>query len=109
MHGAHLALYVSMIIMPILGWLIISANYLRPMMIYGVWSLAPFPYFAHIPAGPYKKALHDLFVELHSIGGWTLFVLLLLHIAGALKHQFVDGHAEFQRMWFRRGQGTDQD
>lgn len=107
-HAAHLSLYVAMFVMPILGWLIISANYLRPMMIYGLWTLPPFPYFMRIPAGPDKKALHDLMVELHSIGGWIVLALLLVHVAGALKHQFIDGHAELQRMWFRRRPGESQ-
>jgi cytochrome b561 len=48
-----------------------------------------------------KEMLHGLFGEMHEIGGYLLIALLLLHIAGALKHQFIDGEPEFRRMWPR--------
>jgi cytochrome b561 len=46
--------------------------------------------------------LHDEFVEWHSVGGYLLLGLLILHIAGALKHQFIDKQSEFARMGIGR-------
>ena len=31
---------------------------------------------------------------------WVMMAALLLHVAGALKHQFIDKDRELQRMWF---------
>jgi cytochrome b561 len=45
-----------------------------------------------------QRALHDTFVNWHSVGGFLLIALLILHIAGALKHQFIDKQSEFARM-----------
>ena len=44
--------------------------------------------------------MHDLFGELHELFAVTLYVLVGLHVIGALKHQFVDKQPELQRMKF---------
>jgi cytochrome b561 len=49
-----------------------------------------------------QHALHEEFVAWHSVGGYLLLGLLILHIAGALKHQFIDGHSELARMGIGR-------
>ena len=52
-----------------------------------------------------QSELHETFVGWHSLGGYLLLALLLLHIAGALKHQIFDRQAELERMgvrWKRR-------
>ena len=50
-----------------------------------------------------QRVLHDEFMEWHSVGGYLLLGLLILHIAGALKHQFIDRQSEFARMGMGRG------
>lgn len=47
---------------------------------------------------PAQHALHEEFVNRHSVGGYLLLGMLILHILGALKHQFVDRQAEFAPM-----------
>jgi cytochrome b561 len=74
-----------------------------------VWNLVPMPLIAPIAAigeepggvAPLHR-LHDEFVEWHSVGGYLLIGLLILHVAGALKHQFIDRHSEFARMGLGR-------
>jgi cytochrome b561 len=74
-----------------------------------VWNLFPMPAIAPIEAvgrepggiAP-QHVLHDTFVEWHSVGGFLLIGLLVLHILGALKHQFIDRHSEFARMGIGR-------
>jgi len=74
-----------------------------------VWNLVPMPMIAPIAAigketggvAP-QHALHEEFVAWHSVGGYLLLGLLILHIAGALKHQFIDGHSELARMGIGR-------
>jgi cytochrome b561 len=34
----------------------------------------------------------------HTSAGYALYVLVALHILGALKHQFIDKQPELQRM-----------
>jgi cytochrome b561 len=74
-----------------------------------IWNLFKMPLIAPIeaiakePGGlPPQRVLHDEFVEWHSVGAFLLIALLILHVLGALKHQFVDKHAEFARMGIGR-------
>jgi cytochrome b561 len=74
-----------------------------------VWNLIPLPSIAPIedigeePGGvaPQHK-LQEEFVSWHTVGGWLLVGLFLLHVAGALKHQIIDQQAEFARMGIGR-------
>ena len=74
-----------------------------------VWGWLPMPMIAPIEAigaepggvAPLHR-LHDEFVEWHSVGGYLLLGLLILHVAGALKHQFIDRQSEFARMGIGR-------
>ncbi|MDB6010815.1 MAG: cytochrome [Gammaproteobacteria bacterium] len=74
-----------------------------------MWNLVPMPMIAPIEAigeepggvAPQHR-LHDEFVEWHSVGGYLLLGLLILHIVGALKHQFIDRQSEFARMGIGR-------
>ena len=74
-----------------------------------VWNLIPLPMIAAIeaigaePGGVAPQhALHDDFVAWHSVGGFLLLALLLLHVAGALKHQLIDRQFELARMGIGR-------
>ncbi len=42
----------------------------------------------------------------HKFGAWALAALVALHVAAALKHQFVDRDAILSRMWPRAGGRT---
>jgi len=109
-HTADALLYVLMLLMPVLGWSIISAHPHRPQgaaMIWGVLRLPAIAPISHLPEAP-QKAAHEWFVDAHSVGGWILIGLLVLHVAGALKHQWYDRHTELARMGIgssRAGQG----
>jgi cytochrome b561 len=80
-----------------------------PPPILKVWNLVPMPKIAVIeavgtePGGVAPQhMLHEAFVQWHSVGGFLLIGLLILHILGALKHQFVDKQSEFARMGIGR-------
>lgn len=98
----HGALYLLMIGVPAAGYIMDSAwkgaaKY--PLMLFGM----PFPRIDAItqmdPAA--REELHHLFEEIHELGGYLLIALIALHILGALKHQFIDRHPEFERMSLR--------
>jgi cytochrome b561 len=66
--------------------------------------LAPIEAIGTEPGGvPAQHVLHEKFAEWHGVGGWLLLGLLILHVLGALKHQFIDKQSEFARMGIGRG------
>ena len=98
----HLALYVLMLGLPLSGWMHDSAwkgGATHPLTWFG---LVPWPRIAWIvnqdPA--YKEQLHNVFGVVHGLLGKVLYVTLFAHVAGALKHQFLDRQRMLQRMWF---------
>ena len=100
-HAAHLALYAVMLALPLSGWLHDSAwkdAAGHPMKLFG---LIPWPRIGIVMDQPaaYKELLHDRFGAAHRWLGYALYVLFVTHVAGALKHQWLDRHRELQRMW----------
>ena len=96
--ATHVGFYVGMIGMPLLGWALVSASpYNIPTL---VWDAIPWP---HLPvlAGLDEDAKEDLaesLAEIHSKGAWFILGLLALHVAGALKHHFLDRDTVLWRM-----------
>ena len=99
-HAAHGVLYALMLLLPLSGWMHDSAwkgAATHPMTLYGV---VPWPRIGWIESvEPVRKEeLHALFGWLHVAFGYVLYGVLALHVAGALKHQFLDREPELQRM-----------
>ena len=71
-------------------------------MIWGLFELpklSPIVHIADQPDGAAKiKEAHELFEERHETMGLIFLGLLILHLAGALKHQFIDKERELARM-----------
>lgn len=85
--AAHIGLYVIMIGLPLTGWLMVSASRIQvPTLLYGVVPWPHVPGIAHLGA-PAKAAWHGFAEESHEILAWGAYVLVALHVAGALKHQ----------------------
>eukprot|EP01037_Dinobryon_pediforme_P005338 gene5338-5391_t len=98
---AHVLLYALIFALPLSGWLEDSAwdgAAANPTMLYGLveWPHIG-PIFHMEPAA--KERLHTVFETAHTIFGYGLYALLALHLAGALKHQFLDRQPSLQRMW----------
>ena len=89
-HAGHMALYVLFFAVPLAGWAYSSAAGF-PVVLYGV---LPLPDFV-----PVSRAWAELLKPLHGALAWGLASVVMLHLAGALKHQFVDGDSLLQRMW----------
>ncbi len=101
-HLGHIALYVLMLALPLSGWLHDSAwkdAALHPMSLFGTVPWPRISWIAEQEPG-FKEHLHDLFGEAHEWFATVFYVLFVLHVLGALKHQFIDKHRELQRMWF---------
>lgn len=94
--GSHLAFYVLMVAMPLLGWAMLSAgNY--PIVLYeGV----------ELPAiVPPSARLHTLLWNAHFYLAFAFFALVLMHFAAALYHGLVRRDGVFTQMapWRARG------
>jgi cytochrome b561 len=88
-HATHLAMYALFLSIPLVGWAYSSAaGY--PVVWFGV---LPLPDFV-----PVDKALAELIKPWHERLALLLAALVLLHIAAALKHQFVDRDGLLARM-----------
>jgi cytochrome b561 len=103
-HTVHCLLYGLMFFMPLMGWSILSANQPRPGPWVVLFGTIPFPKFGFMERWelPFQKVMHDNFVGLHSLGALVMIALLLLHVLGALKHQFIDREKELARMGIGR-------
>ncbi len=91
----HIAFYALMLGIPLLGWLLIStSSYKFPTMFWGVfqWPVLPLSELS------FSKQLHEIAEFLHSKFVWLGIILMLLHVAAALKHQFVDKDGLLGRM-----------
>jgi len=88
-HGMHWALYALFLLVPLAGWAYSSAAGF-PVVWFGVLPLPDF-------VGK-DKALADVLKEGHGLLAWLLAVLVLLHIAAALKHHFIDRDGLIDRM-----------
>ncbi len=99
-HVAHLALYALILGIPLSGWLHDSAWKDGPTHPDKLFWLVPWPrigLLANLPPAP-KEHMHDLFFAIHTSLAYGLYVLFVLHVGGALKHQWIDREPELQRM-----------
>lgn len=86
---AHVGLYVIMIGLPITGWIMVSASRIQvPTLLYGVVPWPHVPGLAHL-AEPTKSAWHGFGETGHEVLAWGAYILVALHVAGALKHQLL--------------------
>ncbi len=88
--AAHHTLYLLMFAMPVSGLIMAMSGK------YGVkW------FGIDVIAGTENKVLRDFFKEAHEIIGVILLILVVLHIAGAIKHKLIDKDETMKRMSLR--------
>lgn len=95
--AVHLLFYVLMLVLPLTGWALVSMGK-GPISFWGL----PWP---HLPGvaqlfgpPPIPRPVRHEVSHIHVfILIWIVVVSLVLHVAGALKHQF-DGHPVIWRM-----------
>ena len=88
-HLSHLLLYALIFAIPLSGWLMSSARNF-PVSWFGVFQ---FPDLV----SP-DKGLYETMRDLHGTLFAALVVVALLHVAGALKHHFIDRNEVLKRM-----------
>jgi cytochrome b561/polyisoprenoid-binding protein YceI len=92
----HVALYVLIIAMPLTGWIMASASTSHDTRFFGTLEV-PLPGFSGMDSET-RKPIEDGFHSVHGNLAWVIIAMLALHVAGALKHQFVDKDGLFARM-----------
>ena len=94
----HWLLYGSLVLVPLTGWVHHSAT----------TGFAPirWPFGQSLPFVPKNAELADLFASLHIVFERVLVLAILLHVAGALKHHFLDRDMTLRRMWFGKDIST---
>jgi cytochrome b561 len=88
-HATHGGMYALFFIVPLVGWAYSSAAGF-PVVAFGV---LPLPDFV-----PVSKALAALIKPWHQITALALAGLVLMHVAAAFKHQWVDKDQLINRM-----------
>ena len=79
---------LTLIVMPLSG-VLMSLLGGRPIDMYGLFTIPPIAEMKDV-----GRSLR----EVHGYAGYTLAILIGLHIAGALKHAVIDKDATLRRM-----------
>src|SRR6478752_10556335 len=88
--AVHVLLYMFMIGAPLTGWAMVSTDASRiPTLLYGT---IPWPHLP-LPAG-----INEPLEETHELLAWIGLALVALHVAGALRHQFMLKDGLLRRM-----------
>lgn len=87
-HFAHLILYGLMAALFISGYLISTADG-QAISVFGLFD---------VPATLTQDNQEDIAGDIHEWLAWSLIGLVLLHIAAALKHHFINKDATLKRM-----------
>jgi cytochrome b561 len=87
--GVHVLLYVLLFAIPLSGWLMSSAKGFQTVYL----GVLPLPDLL-----AKNKMLGDALSELHEALNVTMLVLVGMHIAASLKHQFIDHDGTLARM-----------
>lgn len=88
-HGAHLALYLLFFAVPLSGWAYSSAAGF-PIVLFAV---LPLPDWV-----PVSRELAETLKPVHHYLAYALAAVIGLHMAGALKHHFIDRDGLLLRM-----------
>ena len=95
--ASHVLFYVIMIGLPLTGWAAISSGgaAMRGDTATTLIGGVPLPFIPGLP-----RASHEWFEDGHGVLVKVTYVLLVLHVGGALKHQLFDKRGRaFVRMW----------
>lgn len=91
--AGHVGLYLLLFAASLSGWAL-AGTFKRPMAL----DLFGLPIPQILSAG--NRALHDFFEEAHLISSYLLAALIVVHIAGSLRHHFMKRNDVMRRMWF---------
>jgi cytochrome b561 len=88
-HAAHMALYGLFFAVPLAGWAYSSAAGF-PIVLFAV---LPLPDFV-----PVQRELSEVLKQVHATLAMALAAVVVVHVAGAVKHHWIDRDGLLQRM-----------
>ncbi|MFT5630183.1 MAG: cytochrome b561/polyisoprenoid-binding protein YceI [Gammaproteobacteria bacterium] len=88
----HWLLYISLVAVPLSGWIHHSAAAIAAP----IWI----PFAQSLPFVPTDPTVSDFFRGLHWLWSKIMVASILLHFAGAMKHHFIDKDDTLRRMWW---------
>lgn len=96
--AVHWGFYLIMIGLPLSGWAMVSASTFNLPTI--LFKTIPWPHIGYIHDLPMdaRKVWSHNSEAVHGLFGKLTYVLILLHVGAALKHQFIDRDAVLSRM-----------
>jgi cytochrome b561 len=98
-HATHFLLYALIIVIPLTGWLLVSASPLGlPTMYFGWFAWPNLPGFAGMTRAVKHVWQHD-FGAAHVFLAWSAIVLIPIHLGGALYHHFQRRDDVLRRMF----------
>ncbi|MDP5086420.1 MAG: cytochrome b/b6 domain-containing protein [Yoonia sp.] len=95
----HWLLYISLVAVPLTGWI----HHAATAGFAPIWL----PISQDLPLVPKDEGIAKLFAGLHWVWSKIMVASILLHIAGALKHHFIDKDQTLRRMWFGNHDAPD--
>ena len=96
--GTHYLFYLLIIAVPLMGWAMVSSSPLgTPTLYFGLFSWPHIPFLAELPRAM-KRGYTETFGELHALLAYSAAVLLVLHVAAALWHNFSRHDEVLKRM-----------
>jgi cytochrome b561/polyisoprenoid-binding protein YceI len=95
-NAVHVLFYILMIAMPLSGWIMASASPAFETKYFGLFD-ARLPVLPTLPLES-REAVDETFGSVHSALAWVVIGLLVLHVAGAVKHHFIDKDGLLARM-----------
>jgi cytochrome b561 len=104
--ATHVGFYVVMLGLPLTGWALSSASPLIHVFPIVLYHLVPWPAIGPLTTLPHDqmKQAHAVFTAGHHLLAKLTYGLIVLHVAGALKHQFISRDDVVARMapWLRK-------
>jgi cytochrome b561 len=93
---SHYMLYALTVLIPLTGWALVSARVQTPvLMLFDMLPVPALPVLKYFDSGAQAVVL---FWPLHDVLGGLLVLLILIHIAAAMRHHFVLSDDVLRRM-----------
>ncbi|MBN8542729.1 MAG: cytochrome b [Alphaproteobacteria bacterium] len=90
--ATHIAFYALIIIMPLSGWLLVSASGKYPTIFFWLFEMPHLPVTGQKALGKQAYEIHELTTQ------WIAIPLIALHVLAALKHHFINRDTVLTRM-----------
>ena len=92
----HLMFYVLMLGLPLSGWALSSTSKRNiPTIFFGLFEVPRLPVLSTLAD---KEPAHMAAEAVHSLAGWVLIALLVIHVGAAIRHHLVLRDSVLTRM-----------